>query len=70
MHALELGKTLWNFICTEPGALEGATEEQLLKHTKSAVNFAASVLRNYGQEGDDGGPLEEIRVLTELLCSQ
>ena len=70
MHALELAKTLWNLICAEPDAVEGATEEQLLKHTMSAVNFAAIVLRNYGPEGDDGGPLEEIRVLTELLHSQ
>ncbi|KAI0699304.1 SET domain-containing protein [Cerioporus squamosus] len=70
MHALELAKTLWNLICTAPDALTGATEQQLVKHTKSAVDFAASVLRNYGPEGDDGGPLEEIRVLTELLRSQ
>ncbi len=67
MHALELAKTLWNLICTDPDALTGAT---LVKHTKSALDFAASVLQNYGPEGDDGGPLEEIRVLTELLSRQ
>ncbi|RPD62331.1 SET domain-containing protein [Lentinus tigrinus ALCF2SS1-7] len=70
MHALELTKTLWNLLCAEPDALAGPTEDQLMRHTKSAVDFAASVLRNYGPEGDDGGPLEEIRVLTELLSSQ
>ncbi|RDX42519.1 SET domain-containing protein [Lentinus brumalis] len=70
MHALELAKTLWNLICTDPDALTGATEQQLVKHTKSALDFAASVLQNYGPEGDDGGPLEEIRVLTELLSRQ
>ncbi|KAI0770234.1 SET domain-containing protein [Fomes fomentarius] len=70
MHALELAKTLWNLICTEPDALAGATEQQLQAHAKSAVDFAVSVLRNFGPEGDEGGPLEEIRVLTELLHSQ
>ncbi len=70
MHALELAKTLWNLICTEPDALAGATEQQLQAHAKSAVDFAASVLHNFGPEGDEGGPLEEIQTLTGLLHSQ
>ena len=70
MHALEPAKTLWNLICTEPDALIGANEDQLKGHAKTAADFAASVLRNYGPEGDDGGPLEEICVLRELLDSQ
>ncbi|KAI0712087.1 SET domain-containing protein [Earliella scabrosa] len=69
MHALELAKTLWNLLCTEPEALlvGGVTEQQLQMHAKAAVEFAASVLGCFGPEGDEGGPLEEIRVLTALL---
>ena len=29
MHALELAKTLWNFICTDASAVAEADEEQL-----------------------------------------
>ena len=69
MHALELAKTLWNLLCTEPEArlVGGVTEQQLQMHAKAAVEFAASVLGCFGPEGDEGGPLEEIRVLTALL---
>ncbi|KAI0755043.1 SET domain-containing protein [Daedaleopsis nitida] len=67
MHALELAKTLWNLVCTAPDALAGTDEQQLQAHARLAVDFAASVLLNFGAEGDAGGPLEEVRVLTEML---
>ena len=70
MHALELAKTVWNFICTNASAVAGADEEQLKTHTKTALGFAATILQNFGPEGDPGGPLEEINVLAVLLEEQ
>ena len=67
MHALELAKTLWNLTCAEPDALDSEAAEQLRRHARAAVGFADAVLRNFGQEGDEGGPLEEIQVLLKLL---
>ncbi|PIL22478.1 transcription factor [Ganoderma sinense ZZ0214-1] len=67
MHTLELAKTLWNVICTDVGAVTGADEGQLKGHARAALNFAAVGLRNFGPEGDLGGPLEEVRVLAGLL---
>ncbi|TBU44468.1 SET domain-containing protein [Dichomitus squalens] len=70
MHALELAKTLWNLTCTDASAMAGADEEQLKRHAKTALDFAASVLQNFGPEGDNGGPLEEVSVLTGMLAEQ
>ncbi|KAI1793397.1 SET domain-containing protein [Ganoderma leucocontextum] len=67
MHTLELAKTLWNVICTDVGAIAGVDEGQLKTHARAALDFAAAVLRNFGPEGDRGGPLEEVRVLAGLL---
>ena len=67
MHTLELAKTLWNVICTDISAVAGTDEEQLNGHARVALGFAAAVLRNFGPEGDPGGPLEELRVLAGLL---
>ena len=70
MHALELAKTLWNLTCSEPNALSPGAEEQLRRHARAALTFAAAVLGNFGQEGDEGGPLDEVQVLSKLLDGQ
>lgn len=70
MHALELAKTLWNLTCSEPNALGPGAEEQLRRHARAALTFAAAVLGNFGQEGDEGGPLDEVQVLSKLLDGQ
>ena len=67
MHALELAKTLWNLTCTEPGALGEDADRQLRRHARDALAFASKVLGNFGREGDDGGPLDEVQVLSNLL---
>ena len=70
MHALELAKTLWNLTCSEPNALDSGADEQLLRHAKAALAFADTILGNFGQEGDEGGPLDEVQVLSKLLGGQ
>ncbi|KAH9922858.1 SET domain-containing protein [Epithele typhae] len=70
MHALELAKTLWNLLCAEPGALAGlgaGSEEQVRRHAGDALAFATGVLSNFGAEGDEGGPLDEVQVLGKVL---
>ncbi|KAI0786817.1 SET domain-containing protein [Abortiporus biennis] len=62
MHALELAKTAWNRIVATD-----SSDEELLNGTKSYLRIAGQVLRNFGKEGDEGGPLEELDTLTVLL---
>ena len=68
MHALELTKTAWNAVILaerrEDGASDAKAFEDLARHY---LRIAASVLETYGPEGDEGGPLEELRVMRELL---
>ena len=64
MHALELAKTAWNATVTDseltaPSALE--------ETAKAYLRIATHVLSNYGEEGDEGGPLAEISVLRRML---
>ena len=67
LHALELAKTVWNLICTMGADLSESETDVLERQTKAFLDIAESVLRNFGLEGDDGGPLEEVAVLSNLL---
>lgn len=73
MHALELTKTAWNAVVTaEAGggvltALDAKSAEDLARHY---LRVAAHVLETFGPEGDEGGPLEEVRVMKGLLQDQ
>ncbi|OJT13051.1 Histone-lysine N-methyltransferase ASHR1 [Trametes pubescens] len=70
MHALELSKTIWNVICTAGPDVPARESEVLEAQTKRFLEIAASVLQNFGPEGDEGGPLEEIQMLRDALTSQ
>ncbi|KAI0823932.1 SET domain-containing protein [Trametes gibbosa] len=67
MHALELSKTLWNLICTAGSDIPAREGEILEAQIRRFLGIAASVLESFGPEGDDGGPLEEIQTLREVL---
>lgn len=73
MHALELTKTAWNAVVrAEAGGealpvLDAKSAENLARHY---LRIAAHVLETFGPEGDEGGPLEEVRVMRELLQDQ
>ncbi|KAI0632340.1 SET domain-containing protein [Trametes polyzona] len=69
MHALELSKTLWNLICTAGADIPPREGELLEEQTKHFLEIAAAVLENFGPEGDDGGPLEEIQTLRSVLSA-
>jgi len=64
MHALELAKTAWNAVIMHS---EPAAANTLESDAKSYLLIAAHILNIYGEEGDEGGPLAEIRVLRDML---
>ncbi|EIW59441.1 SET domain-containing protein [Trametes versicolor FP-101664 SS1] len=70
MHALELSKTIWNVICSAGPDMPARESEVLEAQTRRFLQIAASVLQNFGPEGDAGGPLEEIHVLRDALTSE
>lgn len=72
MHALELAKTSWNSViagdddaAAPPSPL--AATRRVEDSARHYLTLARRVLESFGPEGDDGGPLEEIRVMRELL---
>lgn len=76
MHLLELAKTTWNAIVTSEGDdTEDARELQILLGAppvdvfRNYLNEARRILMVIGEEGDEGGPLDEIQTLEEALAS-
>lgn len=70
MHALELTKTTWNAIIAgeQSGELSNtAAVRQLEDAARHYLALASRVLEVYGPEGDEGGPLEELRIMRSLL---
>lgn len=70
MHALELTKTIWNAIIA--GERTGVpptpvATKRLEDAARHYLKVASQVLDTYGPEGDEGGPLEEIRTMRSLL---
>ena len=68
MHLLELAKTAWNarISSTNPdGDDNQISKAQVLVFLSSARH----VLETYGPEGDEGGPLDEIKTLRRLLST-
>ena len=68
MHCLELAKVAWNNIAKR---LDEDDEDSTVKEIVTQVSLlllaAKGVLEPLGQEGDEGGPLEEIKILQELV---
>ena len=76
MHLLELAKTAWNAIVKSEGSDgEDAKELQILlgaPPVDAFRNYLDTARRNLmvlGEEGDEGGPLDEIQTLEDALAS-
>lgn len=62
MHLLELTKTGWNNIATLVD-FDSSQQEQV----RLLLAMSRQVLTVFGREGDEGGPLEEVETLDQLL---
>ena len=72
MHALELTKTCWNSVIADSDTTIAshsptAATKRAEDSARHYLALARRVLESFGPEGDEGGPLEEIRVMRELL---
>ncbi|KAL4075138.1 hypothetical protein V8B97DRAFT_1867380 [Scleroderma yunnanense] len=72
MHTLEMAKTAWNAIITSEsaGSLSETLRTGLLKQVRACLDSSRRILDMIGSEGDAGGPLTEIEVLSGLLNSE
>jgi len=76
MHLLELAKTAWNATISasaNPSSNNAILDDRIQVARKQAEVFLAlafQVLTVLGDEGDNGGPMEEIAFLGELLSSE
>jgi len=72
MHLLEMAKTAWNAFITMESAdpLTQPAGLELLAKVRTYLRLSNQVWAVIGPEGDDGGPLAEIRVLERLLSEQ
>ena len=67
MHALELAKTAWNAVVTMENKADPSVVQHFEDTARTSITIAAQILENFGIEGDEGGPLEELRMLRDLL---
>lgn len=63
MHLLELAKSAWNAVVLQNSAAPSSAKED----ARNFLVLSQKVLSIYGLEGDEGGPLDEIRTLESLL---
>lgn len=65
MHSLELAKTAWN---ARISSTNSDGDDRISKaQVECFLSLARDVLEIYGPEGDEGGPLDEIKSLEKLL---
>jgi hypothetical protein len=71
LHALELCKLAWNATCVGPSLPRESKnhiyEAEFLELSRAYLDIARTIIRNYGREGDDGGPLAEIETMEDIL---
>ncbi|KAJ6477438.1 hypothetical protein C8R47DRAFT_1020498 [Mycena vitilis] len=65
MHLLELAKTYWNSVFS--GNMDADAERTATRECRTYLKNAKGILEILGPEGDEGGPLVEIKTLEELL---
>lgn len=72
MHLLEMAKTAWNAFITMEGAdlLTQPAGLMLLAQVRAYLGLSNQIWAVIGPEGDEGGPLTEIRVLERLMSEQ
>ncbi|XP_006462489.1 hypothetical protein AGABI2DRAFT_223832 [Agaricus bisporus var. bisporus H97] len=66
LHLLELAKTHWNALTTMETSGMGA---EIRSQVRIFLSHANRILRIYGKEGDEYGPLDELVKLDELLSA-
>lgn len=66
MHLLELAKTAWNMIVSDP-AMDLQTEQMTKARVRGFLSLGRKILTVFGPEGDEGGPLHEAETLQSLL---
>jgi hypothetical protein len=62
-HLLEMAKTVWNKSINA----EGSELNRLYDQVRVFLTTTQRVLDIFGTEGDEGGPLEEVEMLRNLL---
>lgn len=68
MHMLELAKTSWNYaVSCDGNSLSSVAQHDLEDIARDSLVHARTVLEIFGLEGDEDGPMEEIRIMRELL---
>ncbi|THH19192.1 hypothetical protein EW146_g1923 [Bondarzewia mesenterica] len=70
IHALEMAKTAWNAGMTDGYTFEGPPGTSIISRAQWYLTVARDILETYGLEGDEGGPLEESRLLRNLIAEQ
>lgn len=68
MHLLELAKTAWNDCILSQNANDGL-KHAAKKQVEVFLKLASEILMIFGPEGDEDGPLQEIRLLEGLLST-
>lgn len=66
LHLLELAKTHWNALTTMETSGVGV---EIRSQVRIFLSHANRILRVYGKEGDEYGPLDELVKLDELLSA-
>jgi hypothetical protein len=66
MHLLELAKTAWNMIVSNP-TMGSQTEQTTKDRVRTFLSLGRKIMQVLGPEGDEGGPLQEAEILQSLL---
>jgi hypothetical protein len=67
MHLLEMAKTAWNALVTNAVDSPDYVGSTRFADAKCYLGLSKMILSAFGPEGDEGGPLEEIRILQSLI---
>lgn len=70
MHLLELAKTQSNAGIVSPNLSTAEKRSRVREQTRVYLSLACFILQIYGPEGDDVGPLQEIKILEDLLIEE
>lgn len=64
---MELAKTEWNALISSEASQTSTAVTEAEARVRITLNHARKILALYGREGDEDGPLDEIRNLEALL---
>jgi SET and MYND domain-containing protein len=66
MHLLELAKSAWNKTITSSDMNKDA-ENAVVEQVRVFLSLSRKILAIFGPEGDEDGPLQEVKTLQTLL---